>query len=309
MIVKERFAPHRVVPYVRVDLAVGAAAGLAAYLLVDVAGADWLALPTVLATVLGVALSILLGFRANAAYQRWWDAAGIFAQAGAGCRTFARTVVALCAGKRAAGVDPVAVDAWERAAVLRQIAWLHALRDEARGRDERASLEPYLPEEERPRLRAADSVTTQLLGLQSEGIVRAYGQGVLAGLDSFQLDQALGALAQQQALVERLVQIPIPRQYAVFARFFTLLYAVVFPFTIVGSLPAHAWLAVPSAVIVALVFGLVERTAWVNETPFAGRITDVPLDAICTVVERDLLELLREPNRPPRPEPVDGYLW
>ncbi|MEZ5098258.1 MAG: bestrophin family ion channel [Thermoleophilia bacterium] len=309
MIVRERFAPHRVVPYVRVDRGVGAASGLAAWVLVDVAGADWLALPTVLATVLGVALSILLGFRANAAYQRWWDAAGIFAQAGGGCRTFARSVVALCEGKRAAGVDAAAVDAWEREAVLRQIAWLHALRGEARGRDERERLAQYLPEAERARVRAADSATTQLLGLQSEGIVRAYGQGVLVGLDSFQLDQALAGLAQQQALAERLAQIPIPRQYAVFARFFTLLYAVVFPFTIVGSLPVHAWLAVPAALVVALVFGLVERTAWVNETPFAGRITDVPLDAVCTVVERDLLELLREPVRPPRPAPVDGCLW
>lgn len=309
MIVKERFAPHRVVPYVRADLGVGAASGLAAWLLVDVAGADWLALPTVLATVLGAALSILLGFRANAAYQRWWDAAGIFAQAGAGCRTFARTVVALSAGKRAAGVDAVAVDAWERAAVLRQIAWLHAVRQEARGLDEREALASYLPADEQARLRAADAPPVVLLGLQSEGVVRAYGQGVLAGLDGFQLDQALAGLAQQHALAQRLAQIPIPRQYTVFARFFVLLYAVVFPFAIVGTLAAHAWLVVPAALLVALVFGLIERTAWVNESPFAGRITDVPLDAICTSAERDLLELLREPARPAAPRPLDGYLW
>ena len=88
MIVKQRFAPHRVVPYVRTELAVGAASGLAAWMLVGVAGLEWLALPSLVATVLGVALSILLGFRANAAYQRWWDGAGIFTQAAAGCRTF-----------------------------------------------------------------------------------------------------------------------------------------------------------------------------------------------------------------------------
>jgi hypothetical protein len=35
----------------------------------------------------------------------------------------------------------------------------------------------------------------------------------------------------------------------------------------------------------------------------------VPLDAITTSIERDLLELLREPHRPALVEPANGYLW
>ena len=309
MIVKERFSPRRVLPYVRVDLAVGATAGAAAYLLVDVAGLDWLALPPVLATVLGVALSILLAFRANAAYGRWWDGAGIFAQVAAGSRTLARTAVALAGAKRAAGIDPAAVDAWERATILRQIAWVHALRLEVRPDGRGATFRRYLSPAEALRVDGADARPLVLQTLQSEGIYAAYGDGVLAGLDNFQLEQALAGLAQQHALAQRLKEIPIPRQYTVFARFFALLYVVVFPFAIVASLPAHAWLAIPATLVVSLVFGLIERTAWVNETPFAGRITDVPLDAMSRNVERDLLELLGERERPERAQPVDGYLW
>jgi ion channel-forming bestrophin family protein len=309
VIVKERFAPRRVIPYVRADLAVGAAAGAAAYVLVDVAGLDWLALPAVLATVLGVALSILLAFRANAAYQRWWDGAGIFAQIAAGSRTFARTVVALASAKRAAGVDPSLVDAWEREAILRQIAWVHALRLEARRENEQGTLARYLPAAEGERVATADAKPLVLQTLQSEGIFAAYSNGVLSGLDNFQLEQTLAGLSQQQALAQRLKRIPIPRQYTIFARFFVLLYTVVFPFAVIGTLAVHRWLVMPATLVVALVFGLVERTAWVNETPFENRITDVPLNAISTDLERDLLELLGETERPNALEPVDGYLW
>jgi putative membrane protein len=309
MIVKERFAPRRVLPYVRADLTIGAAAGTASFLLVDVAELDWLALPTALATVLGVALSILLAFRANAAYQRWWDAAGVFAQIAAGCRSFARTVVALAAAKRGAGIEPAAVDTWERESILRQIAWVHALRLEARRENEWAALARYLPPAEAERMAAADAKPVVLQTLQSEGIFAAYGSGVLTGLDNFQLEQALAGLSQQHALAQRLKEIPIPRQYTVFARFFVLLYTVVFPFAVIGTLPVYRWLVIPAALLVALVFGLIERTAWVNETPFENRITDVPLDAITTSIERDLLELLREPHRPALPQPANGYLW
>jgi putative membrane protein len=309
VIVKERFAPKRVIPYVRADLTTAAVASAAAYLVVDVGEVTWFTLPAAVATVLGVALSILLAFRANAAYQRWWEGAGIFAQIGAGSRTFARTVVALASAKRAAGVDPAFVDAWEREAVLRQVAWVHAVRIEARREDGWAELGRYLPPSERSLLEAADAKPVVLQALQSKSILAAYGNGVLAGLDNFQLEQALAGLAQQHALAERLKEIPIPRQYTVFARFFALLYTTVFPFAVIGTIPAHGWLVIPATLLVALVFGLIERTAWVNETPFENHVTDVPLNALTIRVERDLLELLGEGSRPEPVRPVDGYVW
>jgi putative membrane protein len=47
----------------------------------------------------------------------------------------------------------------------------------------------------------------------------------------------------------------------------------------------------------------------VNEDPFEGRITDVPISALSIDIERDLMELLGETNLPSVVEPIDGYLY
>lgn len=310
MIVKERLAPSRVFVYIRSELALGAAAGTAAYLLVDVAGLDGLEFPVALATVFGTALSILLAFRANTAYQRWWEASGVWAQITGLSRTFARVVVSLGDSKVAAGgASEETVRAWQLRMVRRQVASAHALRLELRRQDDLNDVLRNLDPLEAGEVSAADDRPTVLLGLQSRGVFQGYADGILTGLDNFQLEQALTQISTQQALAERVKAIPLPRQYSGFARTFVWLYAVLFPFTVVGTIPAHRWIVIPAAIVVAFVFGIVERAAAMTENPFENRIQDVPLSAICTTIERDLLELARETNRPPRATPVDGYLY
>jgi putative membrane protein len=53
----------------------------------------------------------------------------------------------------------------------------------------------------------------------------------------------------------------------------------------------------------------VERTGAVNEEPFENRITDVPLSAYCTDIERDLRETLDERTLPDSLAPQNGYLF
>ena len=52
-----------------------------------------------------------------------------------------------------------------------------------------------------------------------------------------------------------------------------------------------------------------ERTGAANEAPFENLPTDVPLTALCNTIERDLRELLGEPDLPEKLEPVNGYLY
>jgi len=43
--------------------------------------------------------------------------------------------------------------------------------------------------------------------------------------------------------------------------------------------------------------------------PFEARITDVPLSAICRIIERDGRETMGETDLPLKLEPKDAYLW
>lgn len=155
-----------------------------------------------------------------------------------------------------------------------------------------------------------DNPPLALLARQSARIQAAYAEGVLQGLDNFQMETALSSIGVQEAIAERIKTQPVPRPFDVFGRYFTMLFVPLFPFTLVGSLAVNAWLTIPAAILVATVFGVVERAAAVTEGPFENHIQDVPLTAIATQLERDLRQLLGDTSTlPPRPVPENGYLW
>jgi len=119
-----------------------------------------------------------------------------------------------------------------------------------------------------------------------------------------------------QGVAERIKHTPMPRQYDFFTRVFVLLFGLLLPFGLLGTLAAspalaaYAWLAVPVSVVLSAVFVIMERTGAANEAPFENRVTDIPLDALCAALERELLETLGTPpdQLPPAPMPQNGYL-
>jgi len=306
VIVKRRFTPRSMAPFVRFELILGAGSSTAAWLLVDEARLSEFILPAALATVLGTALSILLAVRANTSYQRWWEGSAIWAQIVGLSRTLIRVVVSVSDAKPNA--DPEAVREFQRDMARRQVAYATALRAQLRSH-EHTELGRHLVEAERATIGAADNKAVVLLGLQSARIFTAYRDGLLAGLDNFQMESTLAAISTQQALAERISMQPVPRTYDVFSRYLVHLYTVVFPFSVVGSLVENRWLVIPATLIVAFAFRIVERIGSAVEFPFGNTTQDVPLTAITTMLERDLLELIGEPDRPAFPAPKNGYLW
>lgn len=309
MILKQQFSPRSMWPYARFEIGLGLASSGAAWFLVDRANLAWFDLPPTLAVVLGTALSILLAVRVNTSYQRWWEASGVWAQITALSRNLARVVIAIGDSKKAAGQDPVLVSTFQGAMIRGQIAFANALRMQLRDDHDWAQIERLLSAEEYARIANADNKAALLLQLHSQRIFGAYGAGVLTGLDNFQMEVALAALAQQQALAERTKSQPVPRVYDIFSRYFTHLYVTVFPFAVIGSLLQYRWVVIPATVVLAFAFRIVERIGAVVENPFANSIQDVPLAAICINLERDLLEQLGEGVRPPVPQPINGYLF
>jgi len=310
MIVKESFNVRRTLPFIWFDLLLAAGSSVAAYLLVDRAGIHWLALPSLLATVLGTALAILLAFRANTAYQRWWEASTIWAQLTGQSRTLIRVARTITDAKLAdPAIDPETVHAWQRDLANRQAAWAHSLARQLRGQDPASELTRLLPPDEASAVLHADNRPAVLARLQSQAIFRGYAAGILSGLDNFQMETALAGLSTQQALAERMSITPIPRPHDYLSRLFVHCYVVVFPFAAISVLPAYRWLIIPSALLIAMFFRMVERVGASTEEPFANRTQDVPITALATNLERDLLELVDVPQRPAKPVPVDGYLW
>jgi ion channel-forming bestrophin family protein len=312
MILKRTFDPRKVARYVWRDVVLAMVAAGGAYLAVTRLDLSWLALSFAPIGLLGTALSIFLAFRANTSFVRWGEAAQSWAAIGAASRTFGRLVVSFVDSHRhTPQYEAATAEAFQREMVYRQIAWANALRLHLRGQADLAALAPLLAPAEMAALARAPNGPTYLLLRQGQRIYDAMAAGTLQGFDSFQLEGQLAALASQQAICERIKAIPVPRQYDYFTRLFVRVFVVLLPFFLLKTLAADGapWLVIPLSGVIAFLFTTIERTGAVNEDPFEGRITDVPLSAICRDIERDLRAMLGETALPPRLEPRDGYLF
>lgn len=309
MIIKRRFDPLKVLSYVQAELLLALIAATAAYVV-----HRWeplVALPFSIAATLGGALAIFIGFRNNSAYGRWWEARTLWGGIVNSTRVLARLIITFTdSHAHQPNYDRSRSEAFKREMVLKVIAWAHALRIHLRGESDRRTMAALMPAEERTIVDAAANKPNIVMQLIGQRIYRAMADGTLGGFDSFQLEGQLLALANYQGGCERIKNTPLLRQYHFFTRLFLQVFIVLLPFCLVADLERMGigWVVVPVALIISFVFAIIGKVGEVNEDPFEGRITDVPLSALCNTIERDLRELLGEAELPEKLQPVDGYL-
>ncbi len=311
MILKENFDPRKVVPYVWRELTVSTVTASAAYVLVEIAQVKEAILPFAPIAMLGTAMAILLAFRNNTSYSRWWEASTLWQTIHTQSRIFARLVMTFVdSHSHTPSYDPARAADFQRSMINRQIAWANALRLSLRGQKDWHEIQAYLSDDEYQSMLKQENKPGYLMLQHGKSIYAAMANGTLQGFDSFQLENALAQLTAQEGMAKRLKTTPVPRQYDYFTRLFVYLLILLLPFGLLSILPGgQTWLMIPFAVLLSFVFAILERIGAVNEHPFENRITDVPLTAICRNIERDLLATLGQEELPPALTPQDGYLF
>lgn len=232
-------------------------------------------------TVFGIALSLFLGFRNNAAYDRWWEARKLWGGLLADLRSFARELELF---------EP---DTAKRHEMLRlALAFIHLHRANLRG----------LTEDEQAMRHGAAFMDTphppdEPLNRIAEELAQGMRSGRIDGFGAKALGERLASISLQQAGCERIATTPLPYVYSLLIYRTTYLYCLLLPLALIG--PA-GWLAPIFVGIVAYVFlGLAEVTEDLSH-PFGSTPNTLPLDAICRAVEISIAPHLGEEA----PEPM-----
>lgn len=240
--------------------------------------------------VFGIALSLFLGFRNNAAYERWWEGRKLWGVLIADSRSLARETELFLAR------DPAVRDR-----VLRlQMAFLHLHRLNLR----------HLPPDDAARAWADETLTgaahppCAALDRIASVLASAQAAGNLDGFGARALSERLASITQAQAGCERIVTTPLPFVYSLLIYRTSVLYCLLVPF---GMVETAGWLTPVLAALIAYVFfGLAEVTEEL-ERPFGETVNGLPLDAMCRIVEISMAPHLGQ--EPPAPfEPVKSYL-
>jgi putative membrane protein len=251
--------------------------------------------PSVTATVLGVSLSILLGFRTNSAYARWWEARTLWGAMVNSSRSIARQAMAYVG-------DPTTA----RRLVRLQIAFVHAARCALRRQEPWSDVDPFLEPPFAGSLRGQVNVPAAILMQMGREAADAAAAGQLSEWRLERIDSTLTDLSNVIGGLERIKNTPLPRQYDVYPELFIYLYCLVLPIALVDD----SKLVTPVlCVLVAAAFLVVNQVGKNLEDPFENRPYDVPMSALSRTIEINLRQAMGETDVPEPPKPDRGVLW
>jgi putative membrane protein len=253
-------------------------------------------------SLLGIALSIFLGFRNNACYDRWWEARKQWGALIIELRSLSRETLALL--DDGGGESPSVGRRTARRLVHRGIAFAHALAGHLRGHDAAQDITRYLEEAESVRVLGSGNRPDALLREHAFELARLRREGALSDIAWAELSQRVHALSGVLAACERIRLTPLPFAYTVLLHRTAYLFCLLLPFGLADTL---GWFTPVLAGAVAYTFFGLDLLGDELEEPFGTAPNDLPLLALARTAERNLLEALGEPQ-PESLQPVDFVL-
>jgi putative membrane protein len=256
-------------------------------------------LPALPMTLLGSALALFLGFRNNHAYARWWEARTLWGAMVNVSRSFGRAAFHLID-------DRAESRELRQALILRQIAYVHALRCHLRRQPSFDEIRDFLAADEVERLKNVANVPNAILNETAAMISAAAVGGLLDSIRRVQIETLLVEMSTAQGGMERIKNTPLPREYAYFPTLFVQVFCVLLPIGLVDSLTIYTPLA---STIVGFMLLAMDRVGSDLQDPFENRAHDVPLTALCRTIQIDLEQLRGERAAPQPLRPVSNVLW
>ena len=242
-------------------------------------------------TLLGIALSIFLGFRNSACYERWWEARRQLGALIGEARSLGRTLISLRGGDRAR----------RERCVRRLIGYTYALMAHLRDEDE---VEGYaLGWASASNAHNVPDALLGALGLELAAMLAdaEFGEQVYVSLDA-----RVGAMTAIQVACERIQRTPTPFTYTLLLHRTAHAFCFLLPFGLAGSL---GWATPIFGAVVAYAFFGLDALGDELEEPFGPWMNALPLTAMARTVERSLLEALGEHDLPEEAVPVNFLLW
>ena len=253
-------------------------------------------IPLTIPVFLGTAISILLSFKLNQSYDRWWEARKIWGSIVNDSRSLAIQLEGFVADSD----DPLI-----KKLIYRQIAWCYSLVSSLRKLEMPAELGKFISGEELDLLKSQKNIPMALLFFHSRDIKSLRKDNKIDAWGHVQLDNTLVRLCDAQGRAERIKSTVFPVTYRKFLHFIIYIFVV----TLSVSLNNLAYYyEVPILLLISAAFFLLEKSATHMQDPFEDRPTDTAMLSVSQTIEINLKQLLGEKDVPEISDPVEFYL-
>jgi putative membrane protein len=265
---------------------------------------NWVAMPHIPLALFGSAIGIIVAFRNQSSYARWWEARTLWGAIVNNSRSWARQVMTAMLPSQAGDVPEL--EKMQQRLVYHQIAYVHALRQHLRGLAPWEELTLFLKESELTALREEKNVPLAIQKQMGAMLRECQIRGWVDIAHWRAMDGNLDDLMDAQGGTERIKNTPMPKQYDYFPQLFVEIYCTLLPLALVTHM---GWLTPLGSTLVGFIFLALDKIGRDLEDPFENSIYDVPLTSITTTIEVNLRQLLGETALPQPAVPVRGVLW
>jgi putative membrane protein len=230
-------------------------------------------------SLVGVALSILLVFRTNTAYDKWWEGRVQWGNIVNNSRNLAMLYQSILASNDSENRDFFAKSLANFAFSLKG-----HLRDGVK-----VDFLLHLSDSEKQALARQNHIPNFILANMYKQTQNIYQDRKMSGEDILNIKPHLQALTDAAGACERIKKTPIPFSYNVFLKLLISVYVLSLPFSLVQDFGFFTILIV---MVVTYTFAGLEMMADEIEDPFGLDCNDLPINEIAVNIKNNVYEIL-----------------
>jgi len=235
---------------------------------------------TILHTILGTVMSLLLVFRTNTAYDRWWEGRKLWGSLTNSSRNLASKMNGILPFNDAENRNFYRKSIPLFAMTLSQHLLLEKTRIEL---DQDFSEDFEMPTD-------VQHKPNYMVSLIHKRTYKLQQEHVISDSQLFSINSELTNFLEVAGACERIKNTPIPYSYSSFLRKFILFYIITLPWVFSSTLGNYV---IPFSIFIFYVLGSLELIAEEIEDPFGGDENDVPIEKISQNIKRNVSEIIR----------------
>ncbi len=235
---------------------------------------------TIMHTLLGFAISMLLVFRTNTAYDRWWEGRKLWGNLVNNSRNLAIKLQAILPdednGSRVFFKEIIPMFAFALQKHLQKESTLVQLDENSTKNLSDSKSITHLPNE------IAQSIIHKVNSL--------YMQKTISGSQMWMLNEQLTSLTDICGACERIKNTPIPFSYSAFIKKFIFFYVITLPIGLAFTL---GYIAIPVTAFIFYILASLELIAEEIEDPFGTDANDLPMEKIAQNIQENVQNIIK----------------
>lgn len=252
-----------------------------------------ISIPLPITSVMGTIVSLLLAFRTAQSYDRWWEARKIWGEIVNDSRTLIRQVKQF--------LPDTASETGLKEFAERQIIWCYSLSESLRKTPYSTDVGSYINGHKI----TANNIPAELLNRHSDQLALLSKTYNMNENKQVQIDTTIARLNDAMGKCERIKNTVFPKSYSLLIHFLIYMLSSILPFGLDDGYPA---LEILLTIIISLMFIAVEQTAIIMQDPFENKPTDIPMTALCAIIENNIKEICTDLAIPPLSQVKSYYV-